>query len=229
MENRSSRKPAACLQTISRFWALFFPADDALCQSGYCGFTNLSPTIWIFISPWKNMPWQRRTSSPIREKNDLAIFNRDNDLTHAMVCRAPGRVLAVQPPHLFGGGRLCRQRHHCGRTKWKKRPLFSTDRILIPGEHNVENYLAAIAAVQGLVPDDDPSHGRDLPGVSTGLNWSVLARRPVLQRFHCLQPDPHHCRSPFPSPKRSSSLPAAMTKRFPFDVLGQAVQDHVKT
>ena len=26
------------------------------------------PTIWIFISPWKNMPWQRRTSSPIREK-----------------------------------------------------------------------------------------------------------------------------------------------------------------
>ena len=33
-------------------------------------------------------------------------------------------------------------------------PVLKTDEIFIPGVHNVENYMAAIAAVEGLVPDE---------------------------------------------------------------------------
>ena len=34
------------------------------------------------------------------------------------------------------------------------RRVLNTKDILIPGVHNVENYMAAIAAVDGLVPDE---------------------------------------------------------------------------
>ena len=35
-----------------------------------------------------------------------------------------------------------------------EREILSVEDIYIPGMHNVENYMAAIAAVDGLVSDD---------------------------------------------------------------------------
>ena len=35
-----------------------------------------------------------------------------------------------------------------------EREILRTSDILLPGVHNVENYLAAISAVDGLVPDE---------------------------------------------------------------------------
>ena len=34
------------------------------------------------------------------------------------------------------------------------RPVLAAEEILIPGVHNLENYMAAIAAVDGMVPDE---------------------------------------------------------------------------
>ena len=47
---------------------------------------------------------------------------------------------------LRGGDILCR---HNG----QERRIMTTADIRLPGVHNVENYMAAIAAVEGLVPD----------------------------------------------------------------------------
>lgn len=99
-------------------------------------------------------------------ENDLAIFNRDNDLTHAMVCRALEGSCSSAAAPLWRRASLSTTAPLWSHKNGKKRPLFSTDRILIPGEHNVENYLAAIAAVQGLVPDDVILHTAEtFPGV----------------------------------------------------------------
>lgn len=146
----------------------------------------------------------------------LAIFNRDNDLTHAMVCRAPGRVLQFSRRTSLEEGVFVDNGTIVVAQNGKKRTLFSTDRILIPGEHNVENYLAAIAAVQGLVPDDVHLHTAEtFPGVEHRIE---LVRTLHGVRYYN-DPLPPARPAPLPvsvpSPKRSSSLPAAMTKRFP--------------
>ena len=39
------------------------------------------------------------------------------------------------------------------RNAMHERPVLYLENILLPGEHNVENYMAAIAALDGLVPD----------------------------------------------------------------------------
>ena len=36
----------------------------------------------------------------------------------------------------------------------RERVIMTTEDIRLPGLHNVENYMAAIAAVDGLVPDE---------------------------------------------------------------------------
>ena len=46
--------------------------------------------------------------------------------------------------------------------------MLPTRDIRLPGVHNIENYLAAIAAVDGMVPDEII---RDLPGPSAA--WSI--------------------------------------------------------
>lgn len=39
------------------------------------------------------------------------------------------------------------------RNAMHERPVLYLENILLPGEHNIENYMAAIGALDGLVPD----------------------------------------------------------------------------
>lgn len=56
-------------------------------------FTNLSPNHLDIHKSMEEYALAKENIFSHQGENDLAIFNRDNDLTHAMVCRAPGRVL----------------------------------------------------------------------------------------------------------------------------------------
>ena len=79
---------------------------------------------------------------------DRAIFNLDNDLTRALSAKAAGRVsffsnepcegVYLKDGVILSGGR----------------EVLRTEDILLPGLHNVENYMAAIAATEGLVSDE---------------------------------------------------------------------------
>ena len=163
-------------------------------------------------------------------ENDLAIFNRDNDLTHAMVCRAPGRVLQFSRRTSLEEGVFVDNGTIVVAQNGKKRTLFSTDRILIPGEHNVENYLAAIAAVQGLVPDDVILHTAEtFPGVEHRIEL-VRTLHGVRYYNDSIASSPTRTIAGLRSfPQKVILIAGGYDKKIPFDVLGQAVQDHVKT
>ena len=54
-----------------------------------------------------------------------------------------------------GKGLLSPERRHDlvpGWTSAAETEIFPADEILIPGVHNIENYMAAFCAVDGLVP-----------------------------------------------------------------------------
>lgn len=83
-------------------------------------------------------------------ENGLLILNRDNAATEALSAEAKGsirrfsRTEKEETDVFFDGETIFR-----GDT-----PLLRREEILLPGIHNVENYMAAICAVEGLVPDD---------------------------------------------------------------------------
>ena len=77
------------------------------------------------------------------------VLNYDNDITRAFAADAPGAVeffsRQARPAHgvYLEDGTIFRD----------GRPIMDAADIRIPGVHNIENYMAAIAAVDGVVPD----------------------------------------------------------------------------
>lgn len=84
---------------------------------------------------------------------DIAVFNADNAITAEQASRAAGRSRRFSRQRELSDGVFLRGDDIVCRSPAGERVIMKTSDIRIPGVHNVENYMAAIAAVDGLVPD----------------------------------------------------------------------------
>ena len=82
------------------------------------------------------------------------VLNRDNDITYSFVPEAKGQVtlFSRQPP--LDEGIVLENGVICVKKDGNTRKVLPVADILLPGVHNIENYEAAIGAVDGLVPDE---------------------------------------------------------------------------
>ena len=97
---------------------------------------------------------------------DLAVFNADNAITAAQAERAVGRVRLFSRKREVPDGVFLRGEAVIARSQGRERQVMTVGDIRLPGVHNVENFLAAIAAVDGLVPDETiRAFARDFGGV----------------------------------------------------------------
>lgn len=111
----------------------------------------------------------------IRHQNAFSrtVLNLDNEITQHMSSLVRGRLSwfsRQQRPQngtwLNEQGMLCRVRDG------KEYPILSKDEIKIPGMHNVENYLTAIAAVGDEVSDEVICQvARNFGGVEHRIEW----------------------------------------------------------
>ncbi len=106
---------------------------------------------------------------------------------------------------------------------------MTTEDIRLPGVHNVENYMAAIAAVEGLVPDETIA---PLPGPSTAWStassWCVPITASGFTMIPSPQSLPHHRGPAIPLKEKVILIAGGCDKHIPFDVLGPEVVEHVK-
>lgn len=82
------------------------------------------------------------------------VLNRDNEITLGFVSQARGQVTLFSRQNLLEEGVVLENNVICVKKDGKTRAVLPVDEILIPGVHNIENFQAAIAAVDGLVPDE---------------------------------------------------------------------------
>ena len=85
---------------------------------------------------------------------DVAVFNADNDVTAEEARRAVGRARLFSRKRELEDGVFLRGEAIIARSGGQERQVMTVGHIKLPGVHNVENYLAAIAAVDGVVPDE---------------------------------------------------------------------------
>lgn len=78
---------------------------------------------------------------------DLLVLNADNGLTAAMAGNGMTHYFSRNGQNVYV--RLSKD----GMILRNGQPVLDRKDILLPGDHNVENYMAAIAAVDGLVED----------------------------------------------------------------------------
>ena len=115
------------------------------------------------------------------------------------------------------------------RNAMHERPVLYLENILLPGEHNIENYMAAIGALDGLVPDQVV---RDFAAKFAGVEHRielVRTRNGVRYYNDSIASSPSRTIAGLRSFHQKVVLIAGgYDKHIPFDVLGPEVVEHVK-
>ncbi len=83
--------------------------------------------------------------------DDLLVLNRDNGITARFAEEAGSRVVQFSHRETVKNGVFCRDGMLYYSHDYAVEAIIPETEILLPGEHNVENYMAAFAAVEGLV------------------------------------------------------------------------------
>lgn len=83
--------------------------------------------------------------------DDLLVLNRDNGITARFAEEAGSRVVQFSHRETVKNGVFFRDGMLYYSHDYAVEAIIPETEILLPGEHNVENYMAAFAAVDGLV------------------------------------------------------------------------------
>ena len=116
--------------------------------------TNLSPNHLDVHKDFAEYITAKENIFTHQNAQDVAVFNADNSITAQQAERALGRARLFSRKNEVEDGVFLRDGKIIARHGGQERVVMNREDIRLPGEHNVENYLAAIAAVDGMVSDD---------------------------------------------------------------------------
>ena len=191
--------------------------------------TNLAPNHLDVHKSMEEYVWAKENIFRHQQPGDTAIFNLDNAITRELSAHAPGRALYFSRQAEPENGVFLRGDAVISRRDGRERQIMTTEDIRLPGVHNVENYMAAIAAVDGLVPDGIiRDFARSFGGVEHRIEL-VRTYRGVRYYNDSIASSPSRTIAGLRSFKEKVILIAGgYDKHIPFDVLGPEVTSHVK-
>ncbi len=160
---------------------------------------------------------------------DIAIFNADNDITAEQAHRAVGRRRLFSRKEEPEEGVFLRGDVIVSRMDGAEREIMRTPDILLPGVHNVENYMAAIAAMDGLIPDEAMRQvARTFAGVEHRIEL-VRTLRGARYYNDSIGTSPSRTIAGLRSfPEKVILIAGGYDKHIPFDTLGPELVEHVK-
>ena len=109
--------------------------------------TNLAPNHLDVHKDMEEYVWAKQNIYRFQGESDTLIVNLDNAITAPL--QGPGRTRHFARLGKAENG-VCLDGSMIVRDG---KPVLDSRDIAIPGVHNIENYMAAILAVEGLVPD----------------------------------------------------------------------------
>ena len=191
--------------------------------------TNLAPNHLDVHKSMEEYVWAKENIFRHQQPGDIAVFNLDNAITRELSAHAPGHALYFSRREEPENGVFLRGDAVISRRDGHERQIMTTEDIRLPGVHNVENYMAAIAAVDGLVPDDViRTFARTFNGVEHRIEL-VRTWRGVRFYNDSIASSPSRTIAGLRSFKEKVILIAGgYDKHIPFDVLGPEVVEHVK-
>ena len=183
--------------------------------------TNLAPNHLDIHKDMEEYVDSKKNIFRFQDETGLLILNADNDITAAFRGNGETRFFSRQgQAHVcLQDGIICRGGE----------PVLNTADILIPGVHNIENYMAAIAMVEGLVDDETIRHvAKNFGGVEHRIE---LVRIKDGVRFYndSIASSPSRTIAGLRSFSEKVLLIAGgYDKHIPYDVLGPEICAHVK-
>ena len=183
--------------------------------------TNLAPNHLDVHKDMQEYVDAKKNIFNFQGKGDILILNADNAITDSFAGNGVTRKFSRQGKAntWIGDGTIYRD----------GTPVLKTADILIPGVHNIENYMAAILAVEGLVDDEIIRHvAKTFGGVEHRIE---LVRVKDGVRFYndSIASSPSRTIAGLRSFREKVILIAGgYDKHIPYDVLGPEICAHVK-
>ena len=164
-----------------------------------------------------------------QQKGDTAIFNYDNEITRKLSGKAAGSVKYFSlTQSVLNGVYLSDGAIYAAEDGIARRIMDAAD-IRLPGLHNVDNYMAAIAAVGDLVPDDVIVRvARSFCGVPHRIEF-VREVRGVRYYNDSIASSPSRAIAALHSfDEKIIMIAGGYDKHIPFDALGDEIAQNVR-
>lgn len=190
--------------------------------------TNLAPNHLDIHTGMDEYIASKRNIFEHQQPGDLLVVNADNDITAAFAKEARGLVREFGRQKPVGSGVFLEG----GNIIWAGdgSRIMSAGDILIPGTHNIENYMAAIAAVYDMVDAETIIRvARSFAGVRHRIE---LVREKDGVRYYndSIASSPTRTMAGLRAFDEKLILVAGgYDKKIPYDVLGPDICRHVKT
>ena len=184
--------------------------------------TNLAPNHLDVHKDMDEYVEAKKNIFRFQTAEDLLVLNADNAITDGFVGNGITRKFSRtgKGDAQIENGVIC-----CDGRK-----VLAVEDILLPGVHNIENYMTAILAVQGLVADETV---RTVAKTFGGVEHRIeLVRIKEGVRFYndSIASSPSRTIAGLRSfPEKVLLIAGGYDKHIPYDVLGPEICKHVKT
>ena len=184
--------------------------------------TNLAPNHLDVHKDMDEYVEAKKNIFKFQNEEDILVINADNEITAPFVGSGITKAFSYQCKDAavkLEGDMITRN----GVVVLDKKD------ILLPGEHNVENYMAAIAAVEGLVEDEVIRQvARTFGGVEHRIEL-VRIKDGVRYYNDSIASSPSRTMAGLRSfPEKVILIAGGYDKHIPYDVLGPEICAHVK-
>lgn len=192
--------------------------------------TNVTPNHLDWHTDFEEYADSKRAVFEYQSIDGRVVLNFDNDITRGFGKDRGGAVYFSSKEEVCDGYCLKNNKIVKMENKQVARDVLDIDTIYIPGMHNVENYMAASAAVEGLVSDDVIRE--------TAVEFKGVPHR--IEFVRELDGVKYYNDSIASSPARTTAglvsfgdkkvilIAGGYDKKIPFDEFGKVVNDRVK-
>ena len=191
--------------------------------------TNLAPNHLDVHKDYQEYVDAKANIFTHQNAGDIAVFNADNDDTVRQAAKAVGEVRWFSRKQRVDNGVFCENGVIYEAANGTVTPIMETKDVLLPGVHNIENYMAAFAAVRGMVSYETM---REIAKTFGGVEHRIE----LVRTYHGVR---YYNDSIASSPSRTIAglrsfpeqvilIAGGYDKHIPFDVLGPEIVEHVK-
>ncbi len=132
-----------------------FQLHSMACRPNVAVITNISPNHLDKHKDYQDYIDAKRCIYSKQSVEDTLVLNFDDEHRHYYEQSAKSTISYFSDKSVVENGVMLIDGELCRVHKGVREPIMSADEIKLPGEHNVLNYLAAFAAVDGLVSNED--------------------------------------------------------------------------
>ena len=188
--------------------------------------TNISPNHLDFHIDMNEYIDSKKNIYKYQNSNDKLILNYDNKTTKEFKNDAKGKVVYFSRQKQLDEGIYIEN----GKIYLNGKYLFDSQEIILLGVHNKENFIAAIAAVEGLVSKDTMKYvAKNFAGVEHRIEFVKEVNGVKFYNDSIGSSPTRTCASLRAFGQKVILIAGGYDKKIPYDIMGELIIEKVKS